>query len=72
MEAEAEPVTVGDGNTGNNGGGGGSSGGNEDNHGNSNGGGTENNLALLWLMVGWRHENVPHIIIWQDCDGTLL
>jgi hypothetical protein len=38
MEAEAEAVTVGDGNRGSSGGG---SGGNKDNGGNSNGGGTD-------------------------------
>jgi hypothetical protein len=61
MEEEAEAVTVGDGNTGNGGGGSGGSGGDKDNGGDSDGRGTENNLDLLWLMVGWRQENVPHI-----------
>ncbi len=54
MEAEAEAVTVGNGNKGDGGGSGGGSDGNKDNGGNSDGGGTENNLGLLWLMVGWR------------------
>jgi hypothetical protein len=60
MEAEAEAVTVGNGNMGDGGSSGGGSGGDKDNcGGNRDGGGTENNLGLIWLMVGW--ENVTHI-----------
>jgi hypothetical protein len=52
MEAEVEVVTVGGRNMGNGGGSGGGRGGDKGNNSDSNGGGTENNLGLLWLMVG--------------------
>jgi hypothetical protein len=58
---EVEAVTVGNRNMGYGGGGSGGSGGDNNNGGNSDGGGTENKLGLLWLMVGWRQENVPQI-----------
>ncbi len=62
-----EAVTVGDGSMGNGVGGGGDRGGDRDNGGNSNGEGTENNLGLLWLMVGWRQEKCStYVVIWQD------
>jgi hypothetical protein len=47
MEAEAEAVTVGDGNIGGGSGGGGSSGDNKDKRNDSNGGGTDNNQQLI-------------------------
>jgi hypothetical protein len=61
MEAEAEAVTVGNRNTGDGGGGGSGSGGDADNGSKCNSGSTENNLGLLWLLVGWGQGRMFHV-----------